>query len=501
MKKSDRSAHIHNCVRREKALDLKISESALKFCYECMEWFQSSQWRDHCSFHIQSWRTQHCEVIVYRNTVIRPGYCPFCLWDKDLEAEDRLHQWMKSGNLKQHIEEKHMSENQGPGAEPICGCGQAFADERDLRHHLHDTHKLNKAIWSNPKLPRKRKRPCKAEAQDSSMERDEQLPKKLRFYRYPPPRLEHEYGLPENIFTAVTTLNSFVEEHPEQCIYSRFSDNPTQSSKSSSVVSCFSHSNPLCSSDPTTPRLEDLIDPRILDPSMVGQNQGSQPWDQAFMQTNSLHDHDIRKELSGDAINPQSPRQSLAINLNVVSEISGPRIFDDSDLWEEEDVRLRQTCEQDTMRLDLLNYTPRELGNKPIQSLYSPSSFVASEANKKEALPRNSVTFRSDKDGCLPTSQDKLMPHGEDRAKSLRGPLTRARARQELTRDCPGNSDKGKSWKNLNAKEKRKLRDFKSRRMTLRQVGPLFPDIDTVFLRKAWADLRLSDRCTRSRVK
>ncbi|CAG7985766.1 unnamed protein product [Penicillium nalgiovense] len=42
MKKSDRSAHIHNYVRREIALDLKISEPELKFYYECMEWFQSS---------------------------------------------------------------------------------------------------------------------------------------------------------------------------------------------------------------------------------------------------------------------------------------------------------------------------------------------------------------------------------------------------------------------------------------------------------------------------
>jgi hypothetical protein len=93
------------------------------------------------------------------------------------------------------------------------------------------------------------------------------------------------------------------------------------------------------------------------------------------------------------------------------------------------------------------------------------------------------------------------MPYGEDWAKRLRRPLTRAQVRQEVPRRCSGDSDKGKPRMKLNANEKRKLRDFKSQKMTLRQVGPHFPDIDTVFLRQAWADLRLPGRCTRSRVK
>ncbi|KAJ5475342.1 hypothetical protein N7539_008408 [Penicillium diatomitis] len=37
--------------------------------------------------------------------------------------------------------------------------------------------------------------------------------------------------------------------------------------------------------------------------------------------------------------------------------------------------------------------------------------------------------------------------------------------------------------------------------LTLRQIGAQFPDIDTVFLRQAWADIRASQRCTRSRAK
>ncbi|KAJ6123872.1 hypothetical protein N7471_011189 [Penicillium samsonianum] len=100
-----------------------------------------------------------------------------------------------------------------PRAKPIYRCGQAFANKRGLRHHLYDTYKLNKAIWLNLKLPRKRKRTYKAEAQVSSMESEEQPPKKLRFYRYLPPRHELKYQLLENVFMPIPTLHSFVEEH------------------------------------------------------------------------------------------------------------------------------------------------------------------------------------------------------------------------------------------------------------------------------------------------
>ncbi|KAJ5085598.1 hypothetical protein N7532_010369 [Penicillium argentinense] len=79
---------------------------------------------------------------MYRNTVIRPGYCPFCLWNEDLAGEDRL----KSSNLKQLIEDEYILGEQEHGARLVCGYGQTFVDERSLRHHLHNTHKLNKAI-------------------------------------------------------------------------------------------------------------------------------------------------------------------------------------------------------------------------------------------------------------------------------------------------------------------------------------------------------------------
>ncbi|KAJ5139024.1 uncharacterized protein N7515_003872 [Penicillium bovifimosum] len=282
LKKSERSTHIHACVRSEKAADFQVSESQMRFCYECMEWCLLSEWRDHCNAHLQSWETQHCEVIIYRHTVIRPGYCPLCLWNAYLPAEERLDYWLKSGNLRQHIEEQHMCRLQWPTTKPVCGCAQEFDNERDLRHHLHDIHGLNKAIWSSPKLPRKRKRAFKTEleAQRSSTELEEERPKRLRFYPHPPPRHEQQ---PDQIFVPISASLSYVEEHPERYYCSELSDTPSESSRSSAAASYFPAADSSLSSPPTTPGLE-VIDPRILKPIELRMGDDCEPYNQATVQ-------------------------------------------------------------------------------------------------------------------------------------------------------------------------------------------------------------------------
>lgn len=492
MRKTERSAHIHNCVRREIASDLQVSESQMRFCYECMKWFQASQWRDHCSFHIQSWKAQHCEVIVYRNTVIRPGYCPFCLWDKSLDAEDRLRQWLKSGNLKQHIEEKHM-----PGAKPTCGCGQTFVNERGLRHHLHDTHKLNKAIWFNPKLPRKRKRASKLEAQVLSTELAEQPPKKLRFYRYPPPRHEHEYRLSETPFLPTPTLGAFIEERPELLYYSDFGDKLREGSRSGSLVSCFSEKCSPSSSQPTTPDSAGVIDPRILEPLSYSIRQAAQPRCQIFMEGYSLEysldEQDIEKPL---------PRGTFAASGLRLEEIS-------------------QSDGHVAKKLASLKRSSSEAEVKPIsfndteQSGHTPSSIATDEEmNNMNVLQdvcsstmsdnsRYSVSERECEE--LPTSHQKIsdenIPHAEGLAIGLRGRHTRGPLNKGPASHHPSNLTKETSRKKLSAKDKRMLRELKNQNLTLRQIGINFPDVDAALLRQTWTDMGASRRCTRSRAK
>jgi hypothetical protein len=457
-----------------------------------MEWFQASQWRDHCSSHIQSWKAQHCEVIVYRNTVIRPGYCPFCLWDTSLDAEDRLRQWLKSGNLKQHIEEKHM-----PGAKPTCGCGQTFVNERGLRHHLHDTHKLNKAIWLNPKLPRKRKRTSKSEAQVLSTELEEQPSKKLRFYRYPPPRHEHEYKLSETPFLPTLTLGAFIEERPELLYYSDVGDEPKEGSRSGSVVSCFSEKCSPFSSQPTTPDSVELIDPRILEPLGYIIRQSIQPRCQMVMEGYSL-------EYSFDEQN---------------TEITPPRVTPTAP-----DIHLEEHSQSDghvAKQVASLKRSSSEAEAKPIsfndtkQFGHTPSSIATGEEMNNinvlqdvcsSSMPDNgrySVTEREC--GGLLTSHQKLsdesIPHAEGLAIGLRGRHTRVPLKEGPASHRPSNLTTETSRKKLSAKDKRMLRKLKSQNLTLRQIGINFPDVDAALLRQTWTDMGASRRCTRSRAK
>ena len=146
MEKMKRSLHIHDCVCRDMAQHMLVSKSDLQYCYECMTWFLKTEWHDHCNYHLQSWSDHHCEVIVYCHTVICPGYCPCCLWNQELPADDRLKYWLYSADLRKHVEEKHIGKVEWPINEPICGCPQSFNSEHNFWYHLHDVHKLTDGI-------------------------------------------------------------------------------------------------------------------------------------------------------------------------------------------------------------------------------------------------------------------------------------------------------------------------------------------------------------------
>ncbi|KAJ5475343.1 hypothetical protein N7539_008409 [Penicillium diatomitis] len=385
--KSERNTHVHDCVRHEKALDLHLSESKLRFCYQCMEWLTSSQWRDHCNVHLEAWDTKHCEVITYRRTVIRPGHCPFSLWDLNLPAEERLYYWLKSGNLKKHIEEQHICEQKEP-------------------------------------------------------------PKKLRFYRYPPPRYEHEHRLSANIFLPVPTLLTFMEEHPEQYDSSNVSD---ESTESSSFVSCFSDAETPLSSRSRTPQLEDFIDPRILEPFQVDKEGVYPPCGQSSVQLGSirtpLEEHETKSNSSCDSLCPRTCIPNLATQSDFGVETNGRWSVETSGTPTEIS---RQACDEVPSQLHSLSYSviQSEAGLKSLsdmkQSQCSPPSFTPSEANEqKKALREDCPISTSDNKGSPvavhergnrpPAHQgvsDKVNHHAGESAIGRCGTLTRTRAKR-----------------------------------------------------------------------
>ena len=267
MEMRKRSPHIHDCVRRDMAQRLRVSKSDLQYCYECMTWCLKTEWRDHCNYHLQSWNDRHCEVIVYRYTVIRPGYCPCFLWNQELPPDDRLKYWLYSADLRNHVEEKHIGNIEWPTNEPICGCSESFKAERDFRYHLHDVHKLADGIWKSRRVTSKRKRAAKEPACVDE-KAQEPKPKEIKFRHYNPPNQCLQTVDSHERSTIIQTQTNFTFcGYP--CPPSYSSGVTSSSSASESNTADASASTSPLSSLHTTPDLE-LIDPRILDPHRSG---------------------------------------------------------------------------------------------------------------------------------------------------------------------------------------------------------------------------------------
>lgn len=148
--KPQRSHHIHSCVQRKLACCLDVPKSQLKYCYECFTWCHENEWNQHCEEHMPSMTSLHCEVIVYRHTIVRPGYCPWCMWDDRLKAGDRMRPWLQSNKLKDHIH-LHIQKMQWPAPCLHHSCEHLLDNEQACCCHLHDMHGFHNSIWQRTK--------------------------------------------------------------------------------------------------------------------------------------------------------------------------------------------------------------------------------------------------------------------------------------------------------------------------------------------------------------
>ena len=140
-----RSNHIQDCQRKELCNTISRKECELEFCYECFEFYSLDQWENHCDIHLANVSTRRCEMVTYCHTLIRPGYCPFCLGDQSRESSKRMKYWKRSNELRAHIEEHFRTLDEYSCTHPMCR--EQFQDEMGLRYHLADIHGLQKAIW------------------------------------------------------------------------------------------------------------------------------------------------------------------------------------------------------------------------------------------------------------------------------------------------------------------------------------------------------------------
>lgn len=76
---------------------------------------------------------------MYCSTLLRPGFCPFCVGDKTLDASCRLESWTRENQLRSHIE-SHLRKAHWPCHCPFPLCNIRLTDETSFLYHLNDVH-------------------------------------------------------------------------------------------------------------------------------------------------------------------------------------------------------------------------------------------------------------------------------------------------------------------------------------------------------------------------
>ncbi|KAI9045863.1 uncharacterized protein KD926_007166 [Aspergillus affinis] len=147
IKRPSRSTHIHSCVKGEYARSMEIPPQQVKYCWECYTFHnaETAAFEEHCAGHLSSMTSQHYEVMVYRHTTIRAGYCIECMWNNGLSAAHRMRAFDRSTELRSHVDE-HIDLKAWPSECPDPSCSHHATGEQDYRRHLHDVHHYHKTI-------------------------------------------------------------------------------------------------------------------------------------------------------------------------------------------------------------------------------------------------------------------------------------------------------------------------------------------------------------------
>ena len=142
--KAHRNQHIQACVRREIASKREHLQSDVHYCHQCFDWIVGlDEWESHCQTHIQTLNSKRCGTITYCHTLVRPGYCPYCLGDVAQSAGRRLKSWCRDHALWKHID-AHLEGQRWPLVCPHPLCDTPLGHGKDLQFHFVDEHGLSR---------------------------------------------------------------------------------------------------------------------------------------------------------------------------------------------------------------------------------------------------------------------------------------------------------------------------------------------------------------------
>ncbi|KIW35978.1 uncharacterized protein PV06_11714 [Exophiala oligosperma] len=139
-------SHVYRC---RKAAAKKIGQFQ-EFCFPCSRWFCSlASWKHHAAEHLQPSEELgplplKCNIAQFRHTLLRPGFCPECLGDKDAAPDARFRQYTNASEWKMHVRHHMSLRERGRWAcsHPRCTDLAAKATWEELFEHLADIHQI-----------------------------------------------------------------------------------------------------------------------------------------------------------------------------------------------------------------------------------------------------------------------------------------------------------------------------------------------------------------------
>ena len=375
------------------------------------------------------------------------------------------------------MEDQHLRDLRFPTTEPVCGCSEVFQKELDLRHHLHDIHGLNKSIWLDREISKKRKRSINGDEGNTTVITDDERDKKIRF-SYLPSAFDSKIEAPRDTSISVDAWQLVTAIPGDQW-------EPKKCDRSTSDAHSFKKS------PPTNTGIE-LIEPRILHP--VNKMDQLQEIDETFPRPNAQMRTDDGKSIISSA--PTAMDSSLVTESTIGSEYDklnrslAPAHPDDESAPD-----IPHSVLKGEMRRSLLNT------DDPYWTHHGSSSDVGNlkgELGRESCLSPKNHPCRSAK----PQQEKSSTGHDQLHLDTVMGsPQTRTLKRARYNRDVPDCASEDRKRMRLNAKEKQKLCKLKSQSLTFRQIGHQFASVDQAVLRQAWADSRPCQRLTRSRAK
>ncbi|KAJ5139397.1 uncharacterized protein N7515_004245 [Penicillium bovifimosum] len=269
--KSNRSRHIHECVRRDKASQLGVRKFDMEFCYEY----------------------------------------PLCGCPRSFDnAHDFCHHLYDVHGLAKGIWQSRNADNEDDEATKVLcvrGGKRALPWEQQQGNEKRSESCAKEARTDNHGLPST----SKVESKYTSMEPKKKRKKETRFFQYQPSRPESQQYPSNHICITKPARFSFVEDQQRRFECSARSDRASASSRSNSIASYFSDADSRLSSQPTTPGL-DVIDPRILVPIGFNIEDDCPGYDQEPIQLNAHSLGELETKELNDTIDPKPPVPSPA---------------------------------------------------------------------------------------------------------------------------------------------------------------------------------------------